>query len=76
MTATSSPYPTRKWLATQITAVVGLLTAWVSAGSWNTTLSVSLITLIGQAVVGYLVPNLSTPGGVPTGAPAAGLTSA
>jgi hypothetical protein len=61
-------WPTRKWLATQVTAAGGLVTAWLVAGAWNTTLSVAAVTLVVQALVGYLVPNLPTAGGVP-GAP-------
>jgi hypothetical protein len=49
--------PSRKWLATQVTAFAALLTAYVTAGSWNTTLSISLIGLATQAIVGYLLPN-------------------
>jgi hypothetical protein len=60
-----SRWPTRKWLVTQITAVAALLTAWVTAGAWDKTLSVALIGLFAQATVGYLVPNADTPGGVP-----------
>ncbi len=60
-----SVIPTRKWIATQVTAVAALLTAWVTAGEWNETLSIALIGLIAQAVIGYLLPNAETPGGVP-----------
>lgn len=57
--------PTRKWFATQITAIAALLVAWVNAGEWNKTLTIALIGLIAQALFGYLVPNADTPGGVP-----------
>jgi hypothetical protein len=60
-----SGVPTRKWFATQMTALAALLIAWVNAGEWNKTLTVALIGLLSQAVVGYLVPNTNTPGGVP-----------
>ena len=61
--------PTRKWLATQATAVAGLAAAWISAGGWNQQLSLAMVALLSQAVVGYLVPNLPTPGGVPLASP-------
>jgi uncharacterized membrane protein YjjP (DUF1212 family) len=49
--------PSRKWLATQVTAVAALLTAYVTAGAWNTTLSIGVIGFVTQAIVGYLLPN-------------------
>ena len=65
--------PTRKWLATQVTALAGLVAAWISAGDWNQQLSVAAVALLAQAAVGYLVPNLATPGGVPlASSPSAG----
>jgi hypothetical protein len=57
MATTTYHLPSRKWLATQVTAVAALLTAYVTAGAWNTTLSISLIGLVTQAIVGYLLPN-------------------
>jgi len=65
MSAQKSRRPTNKWLATQVTAVVALLTAWVTAGTWNKTLSITLIGIVGQAIVSYLLPNAELPGGVP-----------
>lgn len=50
-------YPTRKWWATQITASTALMTAWVSAGQWDKTLTVAAIGVASQAAVVYLVPN-------------------
>ena len=61
-----SATPTRKWIATQITATLALLTGWISTGEWDKTLTISAIGLLGQAVIGYLLPNAETPGGVPT----------
>lgn len=58
--------PTRKWIATQVTATSAFAIAWVTSGAWNSTLSIALIGLISQAVISYLVPNAETPGGVPT----------
>ena len=60
-----SPLPTRKWIAIQLTAIAGLVTAWLSVGEWNSTLTIALVGLLTQAAVGYLVPNADTPGGVP-----------
>ena len=65
MSAQKSKWPTNKWLATQVTAVVALLTAWVTAGEWNKTLTITLIGIVGQAIVSYLLPNAELPGGVP-----------
>jgi hypothetical protein len=52
-------------MATQVTAVVALLTGWVTAGEWNKTLTTTLIGLVGQAIVSYMLPNGDAPGGVP-----------
>ena len=60
-----SYWPTRKWLVTQVTALTALLIAWVTADAWDKTLTIALIGLISQAIIGYLVPNQNTPGGVP-----------
>jgi hypothetical protein len=64
--------PTRKWWATQVTALAGLITAWLVAGAWDRPLSITAVTLGAQALVGYLVPNLPTPGGVPVGSDGSG----
>ncbi len=56
--------PTNKWFVTQITAVAALLTAWVQVGDWNKQLTIALIGLISQALIGYVAPNGATPGGV------------
>jgi hypothetical protein len=50
-------YPTRKWWATQITAVTTLATAWVTTGTWNKPLTLAAIGVVSQALVVYLVPN-------------------
>lgn len=65
MSAQKSKWPTNKWTATQVTAAVALLTGWVTAGVWNKTLSITLIGLVGQAIVSYIMPNGDAPGGVP-----------
>ena len=65
MSSGKSWIPTNKWIATQVTAIAALLVAWVNADGWNKTLTIALIGLISQAVIGYLVPNVSSPGGVP-----------
>jgi len=66
-----SSLPTRKWIAIQLTAIAGLVTAWLSVGEWNSTLTIALVGLLTQAAVGYLVPNADTPGGVPQAVAAA-----
>lgn len=55
--AQASWIPTRKWLATQVTAVTAFVVAWVNQGGWDKTLSIALIGLVSQAIFSYLVPN-------------------
>lgn len=57
--------PTRKWFATQITATAALIASWIAAAEWDKALTISLVGLVSQAAVGYLLPNANTPGGVP-----------
>jgi hypothetical protein len=64
MSHEKSRWPTNKWIATQVTATVALLTGWVSEGAWNKTLSATVIGIAGQAIVSYLLPNVDGPGGV------------
>jgi hypothetical protein len=74
--------PTRKWLATQTTALTALIFAWVGAGAWDRTLTIALIGLISQAILGYLIPNNGQPndsspaGGAPAMLAAAGTQGA
>ena len=56
-----SSLPSRKWWATQVTALTGLFTSWILVAGWNQQLSIAAVTLIGQALVGYLIPVSSTP---------------
>ena len=72
--STTTWMPTRKWLATQSTALATLAVAWVNAGTWNKPLSIATIGLVSQAVVGYLVPNVD-PAKAPS-APATELVAA
>jgi hypothetical protein len=60
-----SALPTRKWVATQTTAIAALLVSWTTLGTWDASLTIAAIGIVAQAVVGYLVPNEPTPGGVP-----------
>jgi len=51
-------WPTPKWWAATILAASGLLATWGGTGwHWSNTLSGALITLAGQRLVAYLVPN-------------------
>jgi hypothetical protein len=60
-------WPTRKWWAATILAFGGILATWATAGwGWTDELSGAAITLLTQRVVAYLVPNDTTPGGVPS----------
>ena len=49
--------PSRKWFAARITAIAGLLTMWVTTGSWDQEETVAIITLISAGLISYLVPN-------------------
>lgn len=61
-----SPAPTRKWLAAQITAAVGVILMLVTGDPAVTDPEkVAIGTFIVQALTTYLVPNENTPGGVP-----------
>lgn len=60
-----SAAPTRKWWATQVTAVAALAVMYFTTGGWDTEESVAAVGVISQALIGYLVPNDPTPGGVP-----------
>lgn len=62
-------------MATQVTALAALITAWLTTGEWNSTLSIALVGVVAQALVGYLLPNADTPGGVPAKNAAAPATS-
>lgn len=57
MSDTSWKNPSRKWFATQVAALTALMVAWVNAGSWDKTLTIALVGLISQAIIGYLIPN-------------------
>ncbi|HEY5881174.1 MAG TPA: hypothetical protein VIU11_19835 [Nakamurella sp.] len=67
--------PTNKWIVTQVAAVGALVTAWLTAGEWGTTLSVTAIGILTQAIVSYVAPNTDSPGGVPLRAGAASLSA-
>lgn len=56
--------PTRKWLAAQVVAVAGIATSAVESG-WDVTETKLCIAVGVQAIVTYLLPNSSAPGGVP-----------
>ncbi|HEY7050352.1 MAG TPA: hypothetical protein VH373_24265 [Jatrophihabitantaceae bacterium] len=64
MTKTSL-IPSRKWIATQVTALAALIVAWINAGSWDKTLMIALVGLISQAIIGYLLPNGEPPASPP-----------
>ncbi len=62
--ATSSA-PTRKWWATQVTALTALAVMYVTTGGWDQEETIAAIGIFSQAALSWLVPNDSTPGGVP-----------
>ncbi|MBC6457312.1 hypothetical protein [Actinomadura sp. HBU206391] len=64
-TTATSPWPTRKWWAMFVTALAAFLVNWIQAGELNREILIALVGLGAQAAITYLVPNDSTPGGVP-----------
>jgi len=67
MTGTEKSHaPTRKWWAQQVALVAGWLVSLIQAG-WEVTPSIQIaaVGIVAAAIVSYLVPNESTPGGVP-----------
>ena len=74
MRTTRSWRPSRKWLATQCTAAATVAVAWVNAGAWTKPLTIAMIGLVSQAVVGYLVSN-GDPSPAASGASASGPVS-
>ena len=62
---TSSSTPTKKWIVTQVTALAALATMYLTTGTWDQEESVAAVGLVAQAIIGYVVRNDPTPGGVP-----------
>lgn len=57
--------PTRKWFATQVTALTGWAIAFVNVhGHWTETIIIGLITIVSQALVGWIVTNTADQAGV------------
>jgi hypothetical protein len=46
----------RKWWASRVTALTGLVTMWITTGSWDTEESVMLLTIVSAAAISWLVP--------------------
>lgn len=57
--------PTRKWWATQVTALAALAVMYFTTGGWDTEESVAAVGIVSQGLVAWLVPNDPTAGGVP-----------
>lgn len=49
--------PSRKWFASRVTAVSGLLIMWATTGTWDTEETIALITLATAASLAWLIPN-------------------
>lgn len=49
--------PSRKWFATQVTALTALATMYVTTNSWDQEETIALIGIVSQAALAYLVPN-------------------
>ncbi len=63
--AQKSNRPTNKWFATQVTALAALATMYFTTGGWDVEENISLVGIVAQAAISWLVPNDNTPGGVP-----------
>ncbi len=59
-----SPFPTNKWLAARVTAAAGIIILFITTDNWDDEEWIATVTLISEALVSYLVPNDSAPGGV------------
>lgn len=58
--------PTRKWWVTTVTAVGTIVVAALTGDGINTDAETILVVgIVVQRVVGYIIPNEDTPGGVP-----------
>jgi hypothetical protein len=53
--------PTRKWFATQVTALTALAIMAVTTGSWDQEETIAAIGIVSQALLAYLVPNSDAP---------------
>jgi hypothetical protein len=49
--------PSRKWFATQVTALTALALMWVTTGSWDQEETIAVIGVVSQAALAYLIPN-------------------
>ena len=49
--------PTRKWWATQVTALAALAVMYFTTGGWDTEESVAAVGVVSQALIGWLTPN-------------------
>jgi hypothetical protein len=64
-----SKWPTRKWWAATVTALGGVLILVIQQGGFTAEVAIALVGVVTQAIVTYLIPNDSTPGGVPLSRP-------
>ncbi len=49
--------PSRKWFATQVTALTALALMYVTTGAWNQEETIAAIGIVSQAALSWLVPN-------------------
>jgi hypothetical protein len=49
--------PSRKWFASRITAITGLVIMWVTTGTWDQEETVMAITVVSAALIAWLTPN-------------------
>lgn len=57
--------PTNKWIVARVTAVVALLTTFLTTGTWDVEESIFAIGIVAEAITSWLTRNDDTPGGVP-----------
>ena len=60
-----SRWPTNKWLAGVITSFTAFVSNWIMTGHLTKELWVAFVGVVSGAMLAYLIPNHSTPGGVP-----------
>ena len=49
--------PSKKWIASRVTALTGLAIMWATTGAWDQEETIAAITLVSAALIAYLLPN-------------------
>jgi len=58
-------WPTRKWWASTVVGVTGVVVLGINAGEWTSEVTIAVVTIVSQRIIAFLVPNNEEPGGVP-----------